>query len=266
MRRLLLAIALLLVALGPSAAEARETRMTAQATYELGEKYLRRGLLLKAQEQFERVRTYFRDDPYALRAELAIAELQWKRDEWDQARLAYEDFMRSHPRYRELDYVVYRYGGTMFKKAPNVAARDQTWTRQALNAWASFDSRFPGSEWSDEVHADLTAARDRLAHKELLIARFYAQREADVSVAGRVEGLLADFPDSPDRFEALYLGGVAWAGMGQVDKAATALQRLRTEAPQSTWTERLEHELKDVALPAGAPPASSASTAPATGA
>lgn len=218
--------------------------MSAQDAYDLGLRYLKRGYYQKALEQFNRVRTYYRDDPYALKADLAIADVHYKRNEWEAARLGYEDFMRAHPRYRELDFVVYRYGSTMFKQAPAVAARDQTWTRQALHAWTGFGSRFPDSTYAPEVDGDLGKARERMARKELLVARFYDRRGAWVSVGGRVDGILRDYPASPSRHEALGLGGVAWAHLGELDKARSAMATLDQEAPDSPAARRLRRELR----------------------
>lgn len=233
---------LLLFLLSISAAHAR-TQMTAEETYNLGQRYMKRGSYVKALEQFNRVRTYFRDDPFALKAELAIADLHYQKNEWDAARLAYEDFLRAHPRYNELDYVVYRLGLTAYKKAPLVAARDQTWARQAVNTWSSFPVRFPQSPHSEEVDKLLQKARDRLAHKELLIGRFYDKREAWPAVAGRMENLLRQYPQSPDRAEALYLLGRAYAGLEQYDLAQSALQKLEQEAPGSVFVTRLRRAL-----------------------
>ena len=89
-----------------SPALAARERMSAEDAYSLGLRYLKRGYYQKALEQFQRVRTYFRDDPYALKAELAIADLHFKKNEWDSARLAYEDFMRAHPRYKDLRSII----------------------------------------------------------------------------------------------------------------------------------------------------------------
>lgn len=237
MKRLLLALCLWFVV---APAHAERERLTAQEAYELGQRYVKRGYYVKALEQFNRVRTYFRDDPYALKAELAIADMSFKKNEWDAARLAYEGFMRAHPRYPELDYVLWRLGECMEKKAPTVAAKDQTWTRQAVTTWTGFLARYPESTYGDEVQRSLTRARNRLARKELLIARFYAQRRAWPAVASRAEGLLRDFPDSPDRAEALALLGVAYVGTDRVDDARAALDRLRSEAPDHPGVRKLE--------------------------
>lgn len=230
--------------LGSSPAFAERARMTAEEAYALGERYLKRGSYVKALEQFNRVRTYYRDDPYALKAELAIADLHFKKNEWDAARIAYEDFMRAHPRYRELDYVVYRLGETLYQKAPRVASRDQTWTRQAVNTWAGFPSRFPESAWRPEVEERLQKAKDRLARKEYVIAEFYAKREAWVAVVGRVEPMLRQYPDSPDRIAALGLLGLAYQGTGRDDLAHATLERLKTEAPRSRATRKLAKALE----------------------
>ena len=211
-------------------AEAAGSRLTAQQTYELGERFAKRGIYTKALEQFNRVRTYFRDDPYALKAELAIAELHYKKSEWDAARIAYEDFLRAHPRYAELDKVVYRLGMTLYQKSPTVAAKDQTWTRQAVNTWTGFSSRFPNSEHTPEVDKFLTKARNRLGHKEILISRFYDRREAGPAVEGRTMGFLAQYPTSPDRPEALTLLAVAFAR--QDEDSSAALEQLQASAPK----------------------------------
>lgn len=245
MKRLLLIVfAAFALSSGPVLAAPAAQRMSAEEAYNLGQRYLKSGYYTKALEQLNRVRTYYRDDPYALKAELAIADVHFKKNEWDAARLAYEDFMRAHPRYAGLDYVVYRLGLTLVKKSPTVAARDQTWTRQAVNTWLGFSTRFPNSEYSDEVATELEKAQSRLARKELVIARFYARREAWAAVLGRAEGLLRSYPRSPDRAEALQLVGEAYAATDRPDLAQATLEKLRAEAPGSKAEQRLAKRLR----------------------
>ena len=148
---------------GPAWGKKKEP--TVQDRYDSGMKFMKRGYYVKALEEFNRIRNYYRDDPLSVRAELAIADVYFKKAEWDQARLAYEEFARMHPRHEELDYVTYRLGMTAFKKSPRVASRDQTWTRQAVHSWTGFEDRYPDSEYRDEVAAiasyDLAASLNR---------------------------------------------------------------------------------------------------------
>ncbi len=226
------ALLLLTLLIGCAKPGARERQSVAQQ-YELGLKYMKRGVYLRALEQFNRVRNYYRDDPHAVKAELAIGDVYFKKAEWDQARMAYEDFARMHPRHPDLDYVVYRIGLSMYKKAPKAAGRDQTWTRQSLHAWSGFTSRFPDSKYRPEVEAKLTECRERLALKELWVARFYKRRKAWGAVTGRAEGLLRIYPKSEASLDGLQLLAEASAWQGHTDKARVAVEQLRKRDPEA---------------------------------
>ena len=212
--------------LGMGTAHSEREALSVEEQYELGQRYLKRGYYTKAIEQFNRIRNYYRDDPYSVRAELAIADVFYKKHEWDQARLAYEDFMRMHPRNPELDYVIYRIGQTLYKKAPRVAGRDQTWTRQAVNTWSGFEGRFPESEYQAEVQELLLECRERLAKKELIIAEFYENRNAWHSVISRVDGLIRVYPTSEYVPDALELKAYALASEGDAALAGETLTQL----------------------------------------
>jgi outer membrane protein assembly factor BamD len=220
------------IALLAGTAEAKDRKeLTVEEQYELGLKYLRHESYVKALEQFNRIRNTHRDDPYSVKAELAIGDVYYKKREWDQARLAYEDFMRMHPRHPDLDYVVYRMGLSLYRKSPVVPGRDQTWTKQAVHTWAGFEARFPDSEYKDEVTELLDMSRDRLALKELEIARFYLRRHAWPAVSDRAEGMLRTYPDSSRASDALYLDGIA-ASYGQPDVLLWVRGRLEAKDPE----------------------------------
>jgi outer membrane protein assembly factor BamD len=217
----------------------KSERLSAEESYNLGMRYLKRGYYQKALEQLNRVRTYFRDDPYALKAELAIAEVHFERNEFDAARMAYEDYARAHPRSPDLDRVIYRLGLCQMRKAPTVASRDQTWTINAVRTLSGFEARFPNSELKGEVEKELRKARARLARKELVIGTFYFKRGSWKAAVGRLEPMLEQYPQSPDRPEALGRLGIAQAKLGSADLARATLEKLKAEAPSSPWVLRL---------------------------
>jgi len=218
---------------------ARGARLTPADRYELGLKYMKRGYYTRALEQFNRVRNYHRDDPHAILAELAIADLYFKKAEWDQARLAYEDFQRMHPHHEQNDYVVYRTGLCLWRKAPSVAARDQVWTRQAVNTWSGFAARYPESELLPDVQEHLGEGRDRLAHKEFIIGKFYLRRDAWVAAAGRFEGMLRAYPDAADRTLALAYLGQCQVHLGDIEAARATLRKLDDEGLQGRQVNQL---------------------------
>jgi outer membrane protein assembly factor BamD len=221
----------------------RYARKSPTEIYEHGLRMMRRGYYTKALEDFNRVRNYHRDDPISVKAQLAIADVYYKKADYEQARFAYEEFATYHPRHENLDYVTWRIGLSIYKRAPQLAGRDQTSTRGAVNVWSGFDTRFPGSSHQDDVTRLLARARNRLAAKELYIARFYVGRRAWGAVEGRTSLLVRRFPDSDHVPDALRLLGMARHAWGDVEGAKEARDRLMELWPASPDLARLERYL-----------------------
>lgn len=195
-------------------AHAAKPEPTLQEQFDEGVKAMNRSNYTKALEVLNRIRIYHQDHPLSVRASLAIADVYYKKGDFDQARLEYQDFVTLHPQglpgeecqpYRCLDYVYFRIGSTLAKKAPKAAGRDQTWTIQARETWKNFRQLYPESEHAAEVGEFLYEAEERLAKKELIIAQFYARREAWPAVQGRALGLVNTYASSSSLPEAMAL-------------------------------------------------------------
>jgi outer membrane protein assembly factor BamD len=224
----LVAVLVLIGLFSPQQADAARRKLTLEEQYELGLKQLKRGYYVKALEQFNRIRNYHRDDPLAVKAELAIADVYYKKHEWDQARDAYEDFLRWHPRYVDADYVVFRLGMSMYKKSNRIAARDQTWTVRTTEIWSGFGSRFADSEYKEEVDEKLQECRERLGEKELIIAQFYRRRKSWESVERRASTILANHAATESMPEGMGLLAEARAWQGEASEATALVDKLET--------------------------------------
>jgi outer membrane protein assembly factor BamD len=242
------------IALTSAPAEAgkkRDAALSAEQLYDRGLRAMQRGYYTKSLESFNRVRNFHRDDPISIKAQLAIADVYFKKGDLEQARFAYEEFAAYHPRHENLDYVTYRIGLSIFRRAPRFAGRDQTATRGAVNAWTGFETRFPESEHVESVTKHRERGRDRLAAKELHIAAFYADREAWGAVRGRAERMIRRYADAPQRAEALRMLGEAQHRWGLTSEALQTRETLAQSLPNSPALRRLDRVL---ASPAGAPP------------
>ena len=231
--RFLLSVVLSVVTLGTAIAAG-----TVEERFEDGQRHLRRGYYTKALEEFQAIRNHHREHPMSILSELAIADVYYDQGEWDLARVSYADFQRLHPRHEKLDYVVYKLGLAAWEKASRIADRDQTWTRQAVNTWSNFPQRFPESEHLEEVVDLLESSRDRLARKELRIARFYYKRGAYDAALGRLDGLLAQYPDSPDVPTALAMMAVSLEQTGKPEKATETAEVLHEQHPEARKARR----------------------------
>jgi outer membrane protein assembly factor BamD len=242
---------LLIVAFAlPVAAEAAPANSaTAQELYERGLRQLRRGYHTKALESFTRVRNYHRDDPLSVKAQLAIADVYYKKHDYEQARYAYEEFATYHPRHENLDYVTFRIGMSIWKRAPRMAGRDLSANRGAVNVWTGFRTRFPESKYADEAEEHLLKERSRLAHEELYVAKFYARKNAWGAVRRRSEYLLVRYPDTVWADDALLHLGTALHAWGQTAEATQVRERLAET--ESKLIVKLDRRL---AKPAGEQP------------
>lgn len=219
--------------------------------YAHGEKMMARGFYDKATEDFQELRNFHRDDPLSVRAQLALAEIRFKKGEFEEARYAYDEFATYHPRHEDLDFVIYRIGLCLWKRAPRLVGRDQSTTRSAVNSWTGFEDRFGESEYTEEVARLRLKGLDRLAAGDLFVARFYSKRSAWEAVRGRAAEVVRRYPGSRHVEEALARYAVAAHRVGRVEEALAARERLAVDHPDGTWLTAVDRALVE---PAGSPP------------
>lgn len=212
--------------------------------YAHGEKMLKAGLYDKAMSDFQELRNFHRDDPLSVRAQLSLAEIRFKKGEYDEARYAYEEFLQYHPRHPDLDFVVYRIGLSIWKRAPKLAGRDQSLSKAAVNRWSGFAQRFPQSTYIPSVERLSQRGLDRVAGKELFIARFYAKRKAWRAVEGRAGDLIARYPTASHADEAMAMLIRAYHAGGRTDEAAAVRARLAADHPDSRWIGAVDRVLR----------------------
>jgi len=204
---------------------------------------VKRGLYDKAMVDYQELRNFHRDDPLSVQAQLGVADMQFQKAEYEEARYAYEEFATYHPRHPLMDFVTWRIGECIWKRSPKLAGRDQSTTRSAVNTWTGFERRFPESEYTEEVKKRLQKGFDRLAAKELFVAKFYEKREAWVAVEGRARGLLIRYPESTLAEDAKAMMAVAYHQLGRTDDAAQMRERLVAEHPGSTLLAHVDRVL-----------------------
>jgi len=217
--------------------------LSATERFELGQRHLKRGNYLKALEQFNHLRNYFRDDPLAIDAELGIADVYFKQGEWDQARIYYDQFRRRHPKHSRIDYADFRVALSFYKRSPKTAQRDQRYTEQAVREWTEFIQKHPESSLLEESTLKRKECIDRLAKRELEIASFYKKRGAWDAVRRRTEFLIQNYPTSKLIADALELKVWAHVELDQNDDFKQALSQLKAIAPDKAAS--LDALLKD---------------------
>lgn len=201
---------------------------------------------LDAIAHYQHIRTKF---PYnvalATNAELRLADVAFAREKWSEARTAYRNFLRFHPRHEKADYAAFRVGLSAYKDIPGdnlvsppAIERDMADVRDALQQMRRFQREWPQSQYVPEAKIVIRECEDRLAAHELYVAKFYAKRDKWRGVVLRANTLVNTYPESTLASEALLLEVEAHAALGEPEKAKEAYERLAARQPPKELLER----------------------------
>ncbi|HTO95692.1 MAG TPA: outer membrane protein assembly factor BamD [Myxococcales bacterium] len=234
----------------------------AAKAYEKGMAEKKDGNPMEATRFFEYVRNNFPYSQYASLAQLAIADMAFERDDWNQAALQYQDFVKAHPSHPKADYAAFRVGQAYFNDRPSELfllppsfEKDQGPLRQALEALNRFVSAYPKSEYNAKARAMISDCREMLAAHERYVGEFYWKREQWKGAAGRFMTLADTYGDLEGgklRSESLWRAAQAYRNASDPARERKTLQRLVQEAPQSPHRGEAEAMLQKI--PAEAPP------------
>jgi len=222
----------------------------AESNLRLGQEALESKDWLRAEQYFEYVRQKFPYLEASKEAELRLADVEFARGSYPEAREKYETFIKLHPTHPQVDYAAYRaalshvedYPSEFFALPPS-EEKDQTEIRNALQAMGAFLRQYPNSQYAKEAKQHLDDARNRLAEHELYVASFYQKRERWKGVAQRLEGLLKQYPGSTHEEDALFMLHNAYVKLNDTAKAQETLKRIIERLPGTPAAERARRML-----------------------
>ena len=176
-----------------------------EVMYQLGVKALEHKRFKAAAGLFQELDRKHPFSPLATRAQTNLIYAHFREEAFAEAISAAERFIRLHPRHRHVAYAFYMRGLANYKQI-SVAHNDQGRTRDAIVAFNEVISRFPDSDYAWEAKRMLTLCRDRLAEQEIIVARFYLDREEYIAAIKRFSELLnnKEYALTPYLEEALF--------------------------------------------------------------
>jgi len=212
---------------------------TAEENYEAGLDELKRENWVECGKFFEHVRTKYPFSRFAALAELRQADSKFLQSRFPEAAEAYSAFVTAHPTHEDADYAAFRAALSRYRDAPSdfilfppSYEKDQKELRAAADLLAAFVKDRPNSKQAAEAKSLLADAKKQLAEHERYVAEFYWKRERWAGAAMRYEGLVRDYPGTPQEPEALLRMAYAYAKLDEKFRAQQALQRLLTRFPE----------------------------------
>lgn len=249
---------------------------SARAAYDEAMEYFEDEDYLEAVKRLTTVKNKYAYSKYAALAELRIADAYYEQEKWVEAIDAYRTFAQSRPNHGDVPYALWRVGRSYFEQIPSdffilppVHERDPAATKDALRALGTFVDRYPDHEQTPDARERILSCRRLLADQELYVARFYMRQDRPVSARGRLEIIVAQYADLPDRWSEaalrlvrVYMEIAATAPAAEVDelnaKARQMAMRLIQDQPAATESE----EARDLLATLPAPPTPPASASP----
>ena len=161
---------------------------------------------------------------YAVEAELLIANSHYELEHYEEAAVAYSQFVKLHPRHAKLDFAMYRVGESYWMLSPEAIDREQEFTRKAIDEWQKLIDRLPNSKYSKQARALVLKGKRRVADSSEFVAAFYCKQEIYSACAFRYISLAREFPE----FKDMRKGALSKAG-----DALIIISKVKKEDPKS---------------------------------
>lgn len=199
-----------------------------------GEARLAAGQPLEAAALFDDVERLYPYSELARDAMLRAAEAYYLGGAATDARLAAERFLGFYPNDPRAARAQFIIAQTWYDQIVDVG-RDQSATREALDALRETVRRYPTSDYARRAQLQLDLTNDHLAGKEMEIGRFYLRRGHYTAAINRFRTVLEVYQTTSHVPEALHRLVEAYLALGLAGEAQSAGAVLGHNFPGSDW-------------------------------
>ncbi len=193
---------------------------------------------------YRRLQARFPFSRHAEQAQLELAYAYFKDLDAEKAISSAERFIKTYPTHANVDYAYYLKGlinfdrdrGLVERLLPHTAAdRDQNFAQQAFLDFSELLSKFPDSRYVPDARQRMYFLRNSLAHHEVIIARYYLERGANVAAAKRAKYVVENYSETPDVAEALAIMAESYHRLELPELAEDAEQVLKLNYPDHPY-------------------------------
>lgn len=219
---------------------------TVAELYKRGLSSYKRKQYSRAMEIFNELKASFPgEDPYYAWAELKVADCHFFKEEYEEAINQYEEFKKFHPFHEDIPYVVFQIGLSYFNQMKS-ADRDQTSTRKALSNFEFIIANYSPSIFSEKAREKVRICREKLAEKELYIAKYYYKRKKYEGAKSRLQTTVELYPGVEILDEVLAYLGRSYLKLGKNDAARRVFTDLVKSYPDSKFSSEARRRLNEL--------------------
>lgn len=138
---------------------------------------------------------------------------------------------------RDVVYAEYLLGMTYYKERSK-PERDQTMTKNAINALTRVIREHPDSDYAKDAARYLQHLYNNLAIHELEVGKFYFDHKQYVAAANRFQVVVKSYQTTPSIEEALYYLAASYARLGLKRDAKQVSILLQSNYPRGEWSDK----------------------------
>ncbi|OIO73010.1 MAG: hypothetical protein AUJ56_00420 [Zetaproteobacteria bacterium CG1_02_49_23] len=217
----------------PSASE------SAKNDYDKAKTMIENGSFGKANIFLEHYTTNHPYSAYAPRAEILRVYAAYRNSEYVLSETLATRFITSHPRHPDVAYARYLEAMSNAKQVGS-ADRDTAPIKRAIESFDKLLHDYPESIYSKDILPRMQQLRNKLAKRELVVGKYYFDRDRFVAAAKRFKVILDEYQTSPVIEEALYYLSMSYHELHIDDSAHEVALLLKHNYPKSDWSQKLQ--------------------------
>lgn len=188
---------------------------------------------------YEQLQAAYPGSKYALQSKLEVAYTLYKNEDYDQAILRLNDYIKLYPKHFSTPYAYYLRGVISEDKSRSIlddyltdnAQRDVNSVRNAFNYYLALIDKFPDTEYTEEAKTRLIILRNILARHELFVAIYYTKRNANIAAINRCKFIIKKYPNTPSVPAALHLMAYNYDHISMKTRAKNTRRVLKNSYP-----------------------------------
>lgn len=207
---------------------------TAQELFEAGNDAMREKHYVSAAQYYSKLKENHPFSPYAIEAELSLADAYFLDEEWAEASEAYKEFETLHPRHEAIPYVLYQVGMSDMNLYPSVDRATQP-IQEAYSYFQRLKESYPNTDYGVKASDKMKECRELLAKHELYVGDFYFRMGKYGSALSRYREVETKYKDIPEAYEYAVDKSKAAFIKDSEHKAKTT-----TEQREGTWKQMFD--------------------------
>ena len=194
---------------------------------------------------FEDIERQYPYSKWSNQAQLMTSFCYYKSSMYNESLDSLERFIALYPGSKKISYAYYLRALNYFEQIKDVE-RDQSMTLKAKKAFYEVTTKYPDSQFAKDAYDKLDIIDDRLAAKEMEIARYYQYSHQWISAINRYNEILESYKTSVYTAESLHRLVEIYYSLGLHEEAKKYAATLGYNFPESKWYAMSYEIVKDI--------------------